>query len=392
MYPSRLEAQLVFILLGPLAIAAALTQFAALHPHLSFVSTASAVRNVCNATLTILFSLSLAFWGFVVNRKQAWRTDGGTAAFGAGAIFLSLVSTALTIAYIPSQDQFEWIPGLTGAIVLWQTFLGWWWWVGAGMGINEVEEWLQRAEKRRRRRIAREAYRKERKDRFRGAWNALTGGGRATSVSSTALEKMPPGLTTAARVNTRGSDSDSVAPSSKSDDTSIREQQSDCENVKGVWYSPWSLARRTYHYIRNAHISAARSRAIERAEHIREVFDVNSSPADVPVTSGWGLGSFAVREREAAEAAYEMESVEGLVRLGQNGAGAQREVEAEEDEEREALSEHGARPRRQEREYPPRQPGPDRTPAETTYSSSLWWLGPLRRWRLQDATEYSGRS
>src|SRR6266403_204651 len=190
LYPSRLEAQLIFVLLGPLAVVAALTQFAPLYPHLEFVSTMSSVRNVCNATLTILFSISLAIWGFVVNRKQAWRTDGGTAAFGVGAIILALASTAITIAYIPSRDQFDWIPGLTGVIVLWQSFLGWWWWVGAGMGISEVDEWLKRAEKRRKRRIARQARRAERKTRFLGAWNTMTGGARATSASS-ALEKTP---------------------------------------------------------------------------------------------------------------------------------------------------------------------------------------------------------
>jgi len=178
MYPSRLEAQLIFILLGPLAVVAALTQFAPLRQHLEFISTMSSVRNVCNATLTILFSISLAIWGFVVNRKQAWRTDGGTAAFGVGAIILALASTAITIAYIPSRDQFEWVPGLTGAIVLWQSFLGWWWWVGAGMGISEVDEWLKRAEKRRKRRIARQTRRTERKTRFLGAWNTMTGGAR----------------------------------------------------------------------------------------------------------------------------------------------------------------------------------------------------------------------
>ncbi|KAH9969829.1 hypothetical protein BC827DRAFT_1120284, partial [Russula dissimulans] len=124
MYPSPLEARLIFILLGPLAILAALTQFAPLHDNMPFIAAANDVQNVCNATLTILFTIFLSFWGFFVNRKQAWRTDGGTAAFGAGAIFLALSSTAITIAYIPSRDQFEWVPGLTGTIVLWQSFLG----------------------------------------------------------------------------------------------------------------------------------------------------------------------------------------------------------------------------------------------------------------------------
>jgi hypothetical protein len=170
MYPSRrIEGQFIFVLLGPLAVIAAMTQFAPLDPSLRFVSNAYAVCNVCNAMLSILFAIFLAIWGFIVNGKHAWRTDGGTAIFGAGAILLSLASTAITIAYIPARDQFEWVPGLTSAIVLWQTFLGWWWWVRAGMGMGEVDEWLQRAEKRRKRCMVHEACRKGRKDRLRGA-------------------------------------------------------------------------------------------------------------------------------------------------------------------------------------------------------------------------------
>jgi len=392
MYPSRLEGQLIFILLGPLAVVAALTQFAALHPHLGFVSTMSAIRNVCNATLTILFAISLALWGFVVNRKQAWRTDGGTAIFGAGAILLSLASTAITIAYIPSRDQFEWVPGFTGAIVLWQTFLGWWWWVGAGMGMGEVEEWLRRAEKRQKRRIAREARKKNRKDRLRAPWNAITGGPQPTSVS-TAVDKSSSKTTTVPRRNIGTSDSDSLAPSSKSDDVSTVEQRTDDRNDQGHRYWPWTLVRNTYHYVRNAHVSAARHRARERAEHIREAFGVNDngSPADVPATSGWGLGSFGVRKREATEAAFEMDGMERLVGPGHSGAGAG-EVDAEEQREGEGEreAERDTRPRGREREHPQRHPE-NKTLAETNLSLSLWWWGPLRRWRLQDTTEYSER-
>ena len=392
MYPSRLEAQLILILLGPLAAVAALTQFSPFHPDLSFVSTMSNVRNVCNATLTILFSISLAFWGFVVNRKQAWRTDGGTAAFGVGAILLALASTAITIAYIPSQDQFEWVPGLTGAIVLWQSFLGWWWWVGGGMGISEVDEWLKRAEKRRKRGIARQARRAERKVRFLGAWNTITGNARATTASSTAVDKTLSNMTTVPERNNGGSDTES--PSLKSDDASTKDQQADNRNRQGGWYWPWSLLQTTYRHIRNAHISAARRSALERAEHIRDTFGADGPPADVPATSGWNLGSFGMREREAREAAFEMEGVERLVRRSRTGAAAAGMAEVEGDEagdEEEQAAGQGARSRGREAEHPHRQSGTGQTPAETQLSSSLWWWGPLKRWRLQDTTEYSER-
>ena len=398
MYPSRLEARLIFILLGPLAILAALTQFAPLNgPHLDFISDMSSVRNVCNATLTILFSISLAIWGIVVNRKQAWRTDGGTAAFGIGAIILALASTAITIAYIPSRDHFEWVPGLTGAIVLWQSFLGWWWWVGAGMGISEVDEWLKRAEKRRKRRVARQARRAERKIRFLGAWNAMTGGARATSTSSTALEKMPSDMNAVPEGNNVVSDTDSLPPSSRSDDTSsTKSQLPDNDYRQAGWYWPWNLIRITYRHIRNAHISAARRRAVERTEHIRESFGADGLAAHVPGTSGWNLGSFGVREREAREAAFEMEGVERLVRRSRGSAATaagmtepQPQPETEGEGEGDWESDQGARTRR-EIEHSHRQAETGQSAVET-HSPSPWWWGPLRRWRLQDTTEYSER-
>jgi hypothetical protein len=380
MYPSRLEAQLIFIFLGPLSIIAALTQFAPLYPHLPFVFAASATRNVCNATLSILFTISLLIWGFIVHRKQAWRTDGGTAAFGVGATLLAVISTALTIAYIPSHDQFEWVPGLTGAIVLWQSFLGWWWWVGAGMGITEIDEWLYRAEKRRKRRAAREARKKQQKGRLRGAWSAVTGRSRA---ASTAMENAPSGTTAMSRVN--GSDSDSLHESTRSGSASTIEGRGRSvisNNSEDRWFWPLSLVRSTFRYVRNAHVSAARTRAIERAEHIRDVFGVEgTSPAEVSsAPSRWGPSSFEARGREGSQGALGMDGVERLVRQG-------REAEAEQDEE-EGEEVEEARTKGRRTDSPHRPPEP---PAALPSSSSMWWWGPLRRWRLQDTTEYSER-
>jgi hypothetical protein len=374
MYPSRLEAQLIFVLLGPLAIVAAVMQLAPLHPSDRFNYMASAVRNVCNATLSLLFTLSLAIWGLVVNRKQAWRTDGGTAAFGAGSILLALAYVALTISYIPFRDQFEWVSGITGAVILWQSFFAWWWWVGAGMGMSEVDEWLHRSEKRRKRQIMRDARRKEKKERLRGAWNAIAGGGRATSASTSAVERAPSSTTTVMWGRGRSSDTDTLTASSQS---STRGQN---RVYGGYW--PWSLVRSAYRYLCNAHVSAARRRAMERAEHIRETFGTDNPPADVPAHTGWGLGSFGVREREreAAGAAYEMEGVERLMHHEQSRAG---ETEGEGDVVEEEKAEGTTR---REGEPQHRQPGANQTPEETR--SSLWWWGPLRWWRHQDTTEY----
>lgn len=78
-----------------------------------------AIRGVCNTTLALLFSAALFIWGFGVNRKRAWRTDGGTAAFGAAAIILSGLSVAINFILI-FVDDLTWLPALSWVVVLWQ--------------------------------------------------------------------------------------------------------------------------------------------------------------------------------------------------------------------------------------------------------------------------------
>ncbi|EPQ55208.1 hypothetical protein GLOTRDRAFT_61104, partial [Gloeophyllum trabeum ATCC 11539] len=175
LFPSSIEKILIFLLLGPLAVAHAVMQLVPIHANENIVRLADTISNVCNATLSLLFTASLFIWGFLVNRKKAWRTDGGTAAFGAGAIALAVASTTLTFTYIPSKDQYEWFPGLVWAVVLWQSFLGWWWWVGAGMGVGEVEELLRREEKRAQKRRMRIEKRREQKEKAGRIWRGVTG-------------------------------------------------------------------------------------------------------------------------------------------------------------------------------------------------------------------------
>jgi hypothetical protein len=137
-------------------------------------------RNVCNATLSLLFTSSLFIWGFLVNRKQAWRTDGGTAIFGGSALFLALVSTSLNFLYVHKENEFVWLPGLMWAVVLWQSFLGWWWWVGAGSGSGFATEDEYRAEKLRReakrasRKRKAKKKREEKKIKTQNAWQGVT--------------------------------------------------------------------------------------------------------------------------------------------------------------------------------------------------------------------------
>jgi hypothetical protein len=43
-----------------------------------------------------------------------------------------MFSTVLNFLYIPTKDQYVWMPTLIWSVMLWQNFLGWWWWVGSG--------------------------------------------------------------------------------------------------------------------------------------------------------------------------------------------------------------------------------------------------------------------
>ncbi|KAA1474682.1 hypothetical protein DENSPDRAFT_804510 [Dentipellis sp. KUC8613] len=350
MYPSRLEARLIFALLGPLAIVAAVMQMIPIQSSTSVISIANAIRNVCNATLSLLFTSSLLIWGTVVNRRQAWRTDGGTAAFGVGALALAVISTALTFIYIPSKEQYDWMPPLTWAVMLWQSFLGWWWWVGSGMGVGEVEELLKREEKRRRRRRVREERRREQKEKARVLWKGMTDKfhtrpRRASAEDSSHEHEEHFEDVSVSEQNSALSVSVSASPSSTGAGADVPQTL-----WRRVASSSYTYLQRGFLYLRQAHLMAARMRAEERVERINEAY-ANEGAHDVPDRTprahGWGLGSFGVRERE--------------LERRRSTIGSERDTD-EESAKRED---------------------------EVVVGSSMWWRGPLRRWRLQDSTVYS---
>ena len=168
--------------MGPLAIVAAVVQLLPISGSLRVNTIASAVRNVCNATLSLLFTVALFVWGFLVNRKKAWRTDGGTAVFGVAALTLAVAGTALNFLYVHKEDEFLWLPLLVWAVLLWQSFLGWWWWVGAGSGsgLPSDEEYdegerVRREVKRERRNREAQQKRKERRVRAQKMWQGVAG-------------------------------------------------------------------------------------------------------------------------------------------------------------------------------------------------------------------------
>ncbi|EPQ52643.1 hypothetical protein GLOTRDRAFT_13941, partial [Gloeophyllum trabeum ATCC 11539] len=131
LFPSKLVKNLIFILLVPPTILHGVVQVLPVWTNPTIVSMSHYLANICSATLALLFTLMLLYWAFISNRKNAWRTEGGTAAFGVAAMLLSIIMTIMTFVYIPTKDQYEWYPELVHAIMMWQSYLGWWWWAGS---------------------------------------------------------------------------------------------------------------------------------------------------------------------------------------------------------------------------------------------------------------------
>ncbi|KZS88888.1 hypothetical protein SISNIDRAFT_528646 [Sistotremastrum niveocremeum HHB9708] len=146
LYPSTLEAKLIISLLGPLALFSSFVELLPIYPSPSIYikDIADTIRNICNSTLSLLFAIALILWGFVINRKQAWRSDGGTGAFGGATLMLAVTGTSLNFLSVSNKGPYLWLPGLLRSVVLWQSFVGWWWWIGAGMAAGlEFEEALE---------------------------------------------------------------------------------------------------------------------------------------------------------------------------------------------------------------------------------------------------------
>ncbi|KAI8978295.1 hypothetical protein BD414DRAFT_495135 [Trametes punicea] len=415
LFPSGLERRLIFCLLGPLAIVSSTMQILRIHDNAKLVKIAFAVQNICNATLSLLFTASLFLWGCLVNRRAAWRTDGGTAAFGIGALTLALISTALTFLYIPSREQYPWMPGFMWAVILWQSFVGWWWWVGAGMGVGEIEELLRREGKRQEKRRAKSERRKVRKERAQTIWKGMTGALGCSAPREDAQEHSSSDNSGRSGGETDGRE-DARASSRRM--RRVESRQTDASSRSGAiaaalggpvsrFLHQYTAGRVVYGWylgLRHAHFAAARAQAVECVERINQVYGADaegssaSPSASRPAVFGWGLGSFWIKkqqqqqrrqraEAEDARMAYKMDvlggggggrdaasddgSVYGSMQVGEagvvSGKGMRRPV-------RRAVS----------GPHPPTRVLEEDIPRP----SSMWWWGPLQRWRLQDSTDY----
>jgi hypothetical protein len=408
LYPSGIEARLIFLLLGPLAIASSGMVFTSMNSDREVRDLGDAVRNVCNSALSLLFTAALLAWGFIIHRTPAWRTDGGTAAFGIGAIILAVLSTVSNFAQIFLSRRIHWLLSLTWAIVLWQSFLGWWWWVGSGEGINEVEDMLER-EKRRRRKRAKKR-RKETQatasgaDAHRGLLRAFRRRGSRPPDDNDGHEH------TQARTSPNHENTSSHPDGSSHPDNTLSNPESHSHTTSSHASTlPSNALSRAWTRLRHAHRRATTVQAIEQVE-LR-----NATP-------GWGLGSFGVMEVERRRAGREVGRREGERRLvggdrfeegTTNGTGDGRDGDTEgvrsggESDVGETRRGHTAYPplgwtqrdldqqaaarrsRQSEREI--RRNGTQLAgdEAEGGGLGGPWGWGPLRRWRLKDSTAYS---
>ncbi|KIK61257.1 hypothetical protein GYMLUDRAFT_85185 [Collybiopsis luxurians FD-317 M1] len=415
LYPSRLEGRLIYALLGPLALLVAIMQLVPIQQaNTQLITIANDIRNVCNATLSLLFTTSLFIWGLLVNRTQAWRTDGGTAVFGASALTLAVISTALSFLFVPKSEEYVWLPGLMWAVILWQSFLGWWWWVGAGSGqtTDDVVEHLLKkgAKMKRRREKNRERKEKEKLRRRRRRTDYSSGqeaSGRGsltddsnpptnlqltqtqTEIDSNTLTSSPshavrprPRRTPSSGSN--GSNGSAISTSSSSSNPSISSLPRFLPKAVQVWYTN----------IRQAHVNAARKQTVERVERIREIErerEGRRQQSGHDRLSGWGLGNFGLRlGRQGApgyegETEFEMEDSRVFSRRRRRNSDEEPADSASEDGDHDEV-ENSAR----------RMPRPKEARVQDSRiseiaggrPSSIWWWGPLNRWRLQDSTAY----
>ncbi|KIM40352.1 hypothetical protein M413DRAFT_446537 [Hebeloma cylindrosporum] len=428
LYPSRLEGRLIFALLGPLAVVAAVMQLLPI----------------------------------------TWRTDGGTAVFGCASLSLAVVSTALNFLYVHKEEEFVWLPGLMWAVVLWQSFLGWWWWVGAGSSDGysiedeKMEERLRREAKRQARKKEARERRKETRVKAQKVWKGVAGAFAPNSGMSTSAQsrEMSSGQ---AEVRSRSSTA-GVAPSSPKlfssasqddpdmdidDDPSRRHRRRRNQNsepsaadsshassvtvtgsssvsTSGSRITLSTLPRllpgvigRWYASLRHAHNAAARVQAAERVERIREMGRARNDPGTARVEGwGWSWEGLGWRGRSRSRLSPKRtnsnleEVVEEEKHTNRSGQRSRKTIHEDSegyemhncrdrsvDEEPTDISEEDDQRGRSRRQQSRRDHDPERRtqnstpdelppPAAAARSRSLWWWGPLRRWRLQDATIY----
>ena len=418
--------------LGPLAIVAATMQLLLINYDDYLTVNAITVRNVCNATLSLLFTSSLFIWGLLINRKQAWRTDGGTAIFGGAALILALVSTALNFLYVHKENEFVWLPGLMWAVVLWQSFLGWWWWVGAGSGSGfasddeYMAEKLRREAKRASRKREARQKREEKKIKAQKVWQDVTAvlvPPNSTHPSLSQLRfRIPSGVPHISRdlqtssiptgphtapyyQNSKhpisplsGSRSVGSDPNSSISASESVVSQSNSNATTSILSFPrmfLGVFYKWYTSLRHAHVTAARRQTAECAHRIQEL------DKGIHRRSPWGgLGwrrrirvapSIETNEKSEDEDDQDPQMVPdwGTQSFSEGITPVSSELEGIRNHQKLRMD-HDCQDPGLDHEMPQEQRN-DVTrplPVAAVRPSSMSWWGPLRRWRLQDSTVY----
>ncbi|GAA5908050.1 uncharacterized protein JCM6883_004100 [Sporobolomyces salmoneus] len=424
LFPSTLEVNLILGLLGPLALSTFALSFTTLSTKPAVNDLGDAIWNTANSSLTLLYTMALFIWGLTINRSRAWRSEGGTAIFGVMALMLGVLGTAVNFVEI-KEDRMKWLPGVVTCILLWQSWVGFWWWVGAGMWAGEAEDVQKRREKKERK-VAAKKRRKELKEKAEA--ELLRAQGSARSVSGTAggtirrrfgrsatIDERP---TTANSAGGGGEaielrDLSSNGPDGEPTAASTSRPQRPANSRRGTDSdSTLSSSRPTSHHfydpvlnlfipfltrLRTAHDAAAVAQA--------------AKPPGLPeeVRRGWGIRALMMRGRK--ERGERRQAAAGVVREGGELAAAERRAgfeleggqrlegsgDGEEDGDGEwedevssqGSSASGERDGAGETSYPPRPArGDRRNTNEDGDDTSWWWRGWIGRARLRDVSTW----
>ncbi|GAA5922622.1 uncharacterized protein JCM15063_003365 [Sporobolomyces koalae] len=417
LFPSTLEVNLILGLLGPLALSTFALSFTTLSTKPAVNDLGDAIWNTANSSLTLLYTMALFIWGLTLNRSRAWRAEGGTAIFGVMALTLGVLGTAVNFVEI-KEDRMKWLPGVVTCILLWQSWVGFWWWVGAGMWAGEAED-VQRKREKKERKIEAKRRRKEAKEKAEAeALRGSTSSSRAPSTGGPALRRR---LGRSATIDDRATSTEAIelrdlsgtsrpapGPASTHHLTPPRTTPS---RLGTDTESTLSSSRPTSHHFYDPVLNIfvpflTRLRTAHDAAAVAQAAKPPGLPEDV--RRGWGIRALMMRGRK--ERGERRQAAQGVVhdgaeldaaerRAGFELEGGQRldggertnEGDAEwedEDSSQDDSTASSGRERRQQDSYPPRavdQPAHKHTTQDQT---SWWWRGWIGRARLRDVSTW----
>ncbi|GAA5977378.1 hypothetical protein JCM5350_002445 [Sporobolomyces pararoseus] len=424
LFPSTLEVNLILGLLGPLALSTFALSFTTLSTKPAVNDLGDAIWNTANSSLTLLYTMALFIWGLTINRSRAWRSEGGTAIFGVMALTLGVLGTAVNFVEI-KEDRMKWLPGVVTCILLWQSWVGFWWWVGAGMWAGEAEDVQKRREKKERK-IEAKRRRREMKEKAEAeALKAQGSSSGARSSSGTAggtirrrfgrsgtIDERPT-TTSGEPIELRDLSSTANGGNEEEADGSGQTTRpsrpaNSCRGTDSD--STLSSSRPTTHHfydpvlnlfvpfltrLRTAHDAAAVAQA--------------AKPPGLPeeVRRGWGIRALMMRGRK--ERGERRQAAAGVVRDGGELVAAERragfeleggqrlegsgdgDIDAEwEDEESSQGGSSSAREAAGQASYPPRPARGNREEPDggSEDHTAWWWRGWIGRARLRDVTTW----